>query len=164
MKFRSYLIAGAAAVGMALPTMAGAQTLAQVTTDLNLRAGPGPGHGVITSMPRGAQVHVHQCPGSWCQVTYGGTTGWASHRYLSGAVAMHQPRVYSAPQPSVTFGLNIGPRYRDVSPRYRHGSRFDRRSMRAGWYDDHYYDGRRWYYDRRWHDRPRAGFSFSFGN
>jgi uncharacterized protein YraI len=163
MKLRSYLVAGATAIGMALPTIAAAQTLAQVTTDLNLRTGPGSNHAVIGAMPRGAQVHVHQCPGSWCQVTYGGTTGWASQRYLSTGVAM-QPRIYAAPQPQVRFGLNIGPSYRDVGPRYRYGSRYDRRSMRAGWYDDHYYDGRRWYYDGGWYDRPRTGFSFSFGN
>jgi hypothetical protein len=166
MNLRNYLIAGAAAVGLALPTTAGAQTIAQVTTDLNLRAGPGTNHGVITSMPRGAQVQVHQCPTSWCQVSYGGVTGWASHSYLAAGVAM-QPRTRTyavAPQPQVRFGIDVGPRYRDFGPRHRYGSRFEaRRHFRRGWYDDHYYDGRRWYYDDDWHARPRSGFSFSFG-
>lgn len=156
MNFRNYLIAGAAAIGMALPTVAAAQQLAQVTTQLNLRAGPGTNYAVIGTMPRGAQVHVHQCPSSWCQVSYGRTTGWASHRYLSGGVAM-QPRTYAvAPQPRVTLGFNLGTRY--ATPAYRYGSRH----YRPGWYDDHYYDGRRWYYDDDWHPRPRSGFSFSF--
>lgn len=159
MKLRNYLIAGAAAAGLALPTVAAAQTLAQVTTDLNLRAGPGTNHAAIGVMPRGAQVQIHQCPGSWCQVSYGGTTGWASQRYLStGFAAQPRTRTYAvAPQPRVTFGFDVG-------PRYRYGSRYHRRHFHPGWYDDHYYDGRRWYYDDAWHARPRTGFSFSFGS
>lgn len=159
MAFRTLLVAGAAAVGLALPASANAQALAQATTDLHLRAGPGTNYAVIGTMPRGAQVQVHQCPGSWCQVSYGGATGWASHRYLGGAVAMQQPRIYAAPQPSVTFGLEVGPR-RYAAP-YRYDPRWH--SVRPGWYDDFYWSGQRWYYDDDWHYRPRSGFSITFG-
>ncbi|HEX2257577.1 MAG TPA: SH3 domain-containing protein [Afifellaceae bacterium] len=160
MSFRNTLIAGAAAIGMAMSAPAAAQQLAQVTTDLNLRAAPG--GQIITAMPRGSQVHIHQCPSSWCQVTYGNVTGWASQRYLSTGVALQpRPRTYASAQPSVSFGIEVGPRYRDRGPRHRYGSQYHRWS--PGWYDDHYYDGRRWYYDDRWYDRPRTGFSFSFG-
>lgn len=158
MSLRNYFVAGAAAIAMALPTMAAAQQLAQTTSDLNLRTQPG--GQVITAMPRGSQVYIHQCPGSWCQVTYGNTTGWAFQRYLSTGVAM-QPRTRTyAAEPRFSFGVEVGPRYRDRGPR-RYGSRYHRWS--PGWYDDHYYDGRRWYYDGDWYDRPQAGFSFSFG-
>jgi uncharacterized protein YraI len=112
---------------------------------------------VITSMPRGAQVQVHQCPTSWCQVSYGGATGWASHRYLSTGVAV-QPRTRTyavAPQPQVRFGIDVGPRYRDFGPRHRYGSRYDRRHFRSGRFDNRY--------DDRYYDRRGSGFSFSFG-
>jgi len=166
MNLRSYLIAGAAAIGMALPTAAAAQALAQVTTDLNLRSGPGTNHGIITAMPRGAQVAVHQCPGSWCQVTYGGVTGWASHRYLSGAVAM-QPRTRTyavTPEPRVRFGFGVGPRYRDYGPRYRYGSRYHGRNAPPGWHDDGVFGDRSWYYDDDRDIGPSTGFSLRFGS
>jgi uncharacterized protein YraI len=174
MTLRNYLIAGAAAIGMALPSAAAAQDLGIgfTTTDLNLRAGPGTNHGVITSMPRGSQVHIHQCPGNWCQLTYAGTTGWASHRYLSADVAM-QPRTFAAaPQPRVTFGVDVGPRRhfaplprRHVSPIFPHHHPVGWwRTAHPGWYGDVYYDGRRWWHDDVWYDRPRVGFGITFGN
>ena len=160
MSLRKLVLAGAAAVGVALPSLASAQMLAQVSTDLNLRAGPGTGYPVITTMPRGAQVHVHQCPTSWCQVSYGGTTGWASHRHLTSGVAL-QPRTYAvAPEPRVAFGLAVGPRYR-YAPPYPYDPRWH--SIGPGWYDDVYWDGRRWYYEDDWHYRPRSSFSITFG-
>jgi uncharacterized protein YraI len=43
---------------------------ALVTTDLNLRRGPGTGYRVITAMPNGAIVDVHGCVRGyrWCRV------------------------------------------------------------------------------------------------
>ncbi|ESW60203.1 MAG: hypothetical protein Q27BPR15_13285 [Rhodobacter sp. CACIA14H1] len=71
------LLAGAAAH---------AQT-AEVTawTDLNLRAGPGPGYPILTVIPAQAPVTLRGCLAqqSWCQVDYGGQQGWASGDYLT---------------------------------------------------------------------------------
>lgn len=56
----------------------------RVNTGLNLRTGPG--GGIITEIPRGAQVSVLQVSNGWAQVrTSGGQTGWVSYSYLSAS-------------------------------------------------------------------------------
>ncbi|MFT0861186.1 SH3 domain-containing protein, partial [Ancylobacter sp. G4_0304] len=52
---------------------------AVVTTDLNVRSGPGTGYAVIGSLRAGQSVNVDSCTGSWCRVA----GGFASARYLS---------------------------------------------------------------------------------
>ncbi|MGE3797622.1 MAG: SH3 domain-containing protein, partial [Thermomicrobiales bacterium] len=50
---------------------------------LNLRSGPGSSYGVILVMPGNATVTlVGLTQNSYVQVTYNGTTGWASSQYL----------------------------------------------------------------------------------
>lgn len=52
-------------------------------TSLNLRSGPSTSYAVLKSMPNGATVTVVSGPSNgWYQVTYQGTTGWASAMYL----------------------------------------------------------------------------------
>lgn len=64
-----------------LPTGTGKGT---TTTRLNLRSGAGTNFGVLLVMPAGASVTVVSGPtGGWCQVTYQGTTGFASAQYLT---------------------------------------------------------------------------------
>lgn len=84
MPLRRLLLAGTAAVGLALPTLSEAQGPARTVADLNLRTGPGTNHPQITVIPRGAPVHVHGCQldVTWCELTFGGVTGWASADYL----------------------------------------------------------------------------------
>jgi uncharacterized protein YraI len=98
----------------------GAANAAVVTGDLNLRSGPGTGYRVIDTMPAGSYVDVVGCTGSWCQVQFGGITGYASASYLGGgdsyaaAPVYVEPPVYSAPYyagPAVGFGFGFGPRY-----------------------------------------------------
>lgn len=52
--------------------------------DLHLRAAPGVGSAVITTMPAFAHVRVGRCvrDGTWCRVRYRGMAGWASAAYL----------------------------------------------------------------------------------
>lgn len=56
-----------------------------VTTNLNLRTGPGTRYPTITGIPNRAGVDVRGCTRgyNWCQVAYRGVTGWASSRYLA---------------------------------------------------------------------------------
>lgn len=70
----SLLASGAA---YAMPTTA--------TTDLNLRAGPGPNYVVTDVIPAEATVEVAGCieAANWCQVTYDGRTGWSYGDYLA---------------------------------------------------------------------------------
>lgn len=76
----------ASALTLAFAGSAAAEMSARATTDLNLRAGPGPGHEVVGVIPADAQVTLVGCiEGSqWCRVTYDGTEAWAFSAYLTG--------------------------------------------------------------------------------
>lgn len=79
------LTLSAAALCVAATPMLAAQATA--TTDLNLRAGPGPEFEVIGVIAGMDQAEVEGCmaDGAWCEVTYDGKTGWAHRGYLSGS-------------------------------------------------------------------------------
>lgn len=136
MSLRTFLIAGAAAAALSVPTGAAAQSMSTVISDLNLRAGPGSGHARIVVMPAGVPVSLHHCSGGWCQVTYAGYTGWASQRYLSISVAV-------APQP--TPGWTAGP----VG-----GFEFHAGALPPSYWDD----DRELYWDDYWDDWSRPGW------
>lgn len=122
---------------------------AEVTTDLNMRTGPGTNFGVVTVVPEGDEVDIINCQGSWCRVRYGGRTGWVSAAYLGDTTVAAAPRrrviveeepIYAAPP--VVFGAPLGfgafygydrpRRYyqgRYYGPRYDRG--YDRRAYRG---------------------------------
>lgn len=70
----------------ALASPAVGEGMAQTTSDLNLRAGPGTEHNVVAVMPEGAEVEMQQCQPGWCEVTYAGTTGYAAEEYLDAGM------------------------------------------------------------------------------
>lgn len=55
------------------------------TTDLNMRAGPGPNYAVVDVIPGQAAVDVSGCIAAvnWCQVSYDGRIGWSYGAYLT---------------------------------------------------------------------------------
>ena len=67
------------------PAAAVAQTVGTVTTDLNLREGPGGNYKIIETIPAGGAVSIDGCvvDASWCQVTVDGTTGFVASQYLT---------------------------------------------------------------------------------
>jgi uncharacterized protein YraI len=79
---RFVLGATTALVALAIPGVALAAS-ATVTTDLNVRAGPGPQFEVVGVLPADQTVEVTGCiEGSlWCQVA--GESGWVYSEYLS---------------------------------------------------------------------------------
>lgn len=83
---KGFLIAGVSA--LAFSGAAYAQTTASATTDLNLRAGPGPNYEVIGLIDAEGAVDIQRCldTGAWCEVTYDGTEGWAYAEYLTATV------------------------------------------------------------------------------
>lgn len=89
---------------LALSTGLAAAAPAVVQNDLNLRAGPGTDYEVIAAMPAGANVDVMGCQASWCQVAFGGTTGFASRAYLG-----------------LGGGVAVGPAYRSSGATYAYG-------------------------------------------
>ncbi|MBS1167511.1 MAG: bacterial domain protein [Proteobacteria bacterium] len=114
-----------AAATVAAPAVASASP-AQVTANVNLRAGPGTQYYPIVVLPAGAPVELYGCLQgyTWCDVSYGRERGWVSSRYLSTFYSgpVYRPRPYRS-VPSLTFNF--------------------------GYWDNHYAD-RSWY-----HNRPR---------
>ncbi len=57
---------------------------ATVTTDLNLRSGPGIGHPIVLVMPAGSTVTITgESTDGFAPVAFQGTYGWASETYLA---------------------------------------------------------------------------------
>lgn len=75
-----------------------------VTSNVNVRSGPGTGYGVVDTLRRGQSVDVQQCQGSWCYVAKPGPDGWVAANYLSAGGQPVNPG-----QPGLSFGFNIGP-------------------------------------------------------
>ncbi len=75
----------AVAISLAMATTSAYAASAMVTTDLNLRAGPGTGYARIAAMPGGSIVDVRGCTRgySWCRVYWRGYEGWAASSYLA---------------------------------------------------------------------------------
>lgn len=76
-----------------------------MTSNVNVRSGPGTNYAVVDTVRRNQQVDVQQCQGSWCYIAKPGPDGWVSAQYLAA--------VGGAPvnptQPGISFGFNIGP-------------------------------------------------------
>lgn len=94
------LVGPALAAGLMAATAANAQSAAGqgavASTDLNMRAGPGPEYPVVGGIQAGDPgVQIIGCTqsGLWCDVTYDGDRGWAYARYLSVDVGGQQVSV-----------------------------------------------------------------------
>ena len=130
----------AAGVALLLSVGAAAAAPATVSTDLNMRSGPGTQYGVVATIPAGATVDVGGCTGSWCQVNFDGTSGYASASYLSGGAAA-TPSVGVAVAPGYVYdddyydyGYTYGPSFGFYAgPRYRHGWRGHWQQRPGGW-------------------------------
>lgn len=141
----------AAIVAVGVLAAGGAQAAnAIVTADLNVRTGPGTGYGTIGSIPNRAPVTVHGCATgySWCQVSYGGLSGWASSRYLAMREGSAQSDDFGRNAALIGIpliaGVAIGAALNDRDDHWhrRHWHRRD-------------WEHRRWHHrDRHW-DRPR---------
>jgi len=75
-----------------------------ITTNVNVRSGPGTNYQVLDTARRGSQVDVQRCQGSWCYVVRPGPDGWVSANYLSAGGNPVNPR-----QPGLSFGFSVGP-------------------------------------------------------
>jgi uncharacterized protein YraI len=80
------LVAGVSALAavIAAPSMAMALQAVAVT-DLNMRAGPGSHHPIVTTIQSNGQVEIIGCleEGRWCQVNWQGHQGWSYSEYLA---------------------------------------------------------------------------------
>ena len=76
-----------------------------ITSNVNVRQGPGTNYAVVDTARSGTTVDVQQCQGSWCFVAKPGPDGWVSSSYLrAGGGAPVNPQ-----QPGLSFGFSTGP-------------------------------------------------------
>ncbi|WP_172123768.1 MULTISPECIES: SH3 domain-containing protein [unclassified Devosia] len=75
-----------------------------VTSNINVRSGPGGNYGVVDTVRAGTNVDVQQCEGSWCYIAKPGPDGWVSAQYLSAG-----GRPVNSGQPGLSFGFSTGP-------------------------------------------------------
>lgn len=89
------LIASTAAAAL-IGGSAAAATSAFATTDLNLRAGPGPQHEIIGVIGGEEEASVEGClaEADWCKVSHDGQEGWAYGEYLAHSLEQPVP-IYS---------------------------------------------------------------------
>jgi Bacterial SH3 domain len=139
---------------LALSTGFAAAAPAVVQNDLNLRAGPGTDYEVIAAMPAGTTVNVMGCQASWCQVAFGGTTGFASRAYLGLGGAT----VGAAPIRGEGYAYGgYGPGYGYDEDSYAYGGYgpgYYRGSTYGGSYG--YYEGERRFGNERGFDNGRS--------
>jgi uncharacterized protein YraI len=81
-----FLVSAAAGALLAMTGAAFAQSAVVATTDLNVRAGPGPQHQVLGVLGAGQSVNLDGCLQSrkWCVVAFDGGQGWVYSDYLTG--------------------------------------------------------------------------------
>ncbi|GAA4228013.1 DUF1236 domain-containing protein [Sagittula sp. NFXS13] len=89
--YKNLTLATALTAVSAMPLMAA--VTAATTTELNLRAAPGPQAEVVAVMPQDATVDIAGCTSTdWCKVSFDGTEGWAYSPYLINTT-MPEPTV-----------------------------------------------------------------------
>ena len=91
----------ATAVGVFLPAAQAAP--GTVTSNVNVRSGPGTNYQVVDPVRRGQSVDVQNCQGSWCYIVKPGPDGWVSAQYLSAPGG--QP--VNPSQPGLSFGIQV---------------------------------------------------------
>lgn len=76
-----------------------------ITSNVNVRQGPGTNFAVVDTVRRGTTVDVQQCQGTWCYIVKPGPDGWVSGNYLSAAGGGS----VNPQQPGISFGFSTGP-------------------------------------------------------
>lgn len=82
----------------------------QMTTTVNLymRTGPGTSYSSIRIIPSGAKVTAYETRDGWIKVSYGGSTGWSSGKYLKAVTATAPPAAeVSTSYMKTTVNLNM---------------------------------------------------------
>ena len=72
-----------------------------VTSDLNVRTGPGTQHPSVGVIRGGSTAEVGRCFDGWCEIAWGPLRGFSSQAYLDGGGPQYAPPPppYYAPRP-----------------------------------------------------------------
>jgi uncharacterized protein YraI len=105
LNFVTGIAVAAAAVVVFMP---GAQAApGTVTTNVNVRSGPGTNYGVVSVALQGQRVDVQQCERSWCYISAGRVSGWVSQQYLQATGGGNTPNRPGSNQPGFNFDIDI---------------------------------------------------------
>ncbi len=74
-----------------------------VTSNVNVRSGPGTNYAVVTAITSGTRVDVQRCDRGFCQIEARRISGWVSAQYLSAGGRPVNPN-----NPGLSFGFNVG--------------------------------------------------------
>ena len=81
---------------------------ATASATVNVRSGPDGTYGVVGQLQAGEAVDISKCQGTFCYISFGGTSGWVSASYLTRdsvtkpAIMSPTPQVAAAPLPRIT--------------------------------------------------------------
>src|SRR5262245_7395114 len=102
---KTKLYVPAAAAGLLAMSGAAFAATATATTDLNIRAGPGPSHQVIGVLGAGQSIDITGCiQGSkWCTIATSGGQGWVYSDYLTASFGGRQMVLTERPAQSVAI-------------------------------------------------------------
>lgn len=102
MAIRALILAVSLVFGVA--GTAAAQTSTRVTTDLNMRSGPGTEFPVLRVIPRNSPVRVIACNAqvTWCNINFV-TSGWVSANFLAPRPGTPVPLPTPVPPPPPLF-------------------------------------------------------------
>lgn len=130
-----------AALAMMLLSVATAKAeIAVVSTDLNLRGGPGIEYPIVVTMHGGSTADVRECYDGWCRVLWRGYEGFASEAYLDfGGYGRGYAYGYVTPRPPV---VAVRP-YFDYGPRVYHRGYHKKRYVKRRHYNKRHYKNRR---------------------
>jgi uncharacterized protein YraI len=100
-----------------------------VTSDLNVRTGPGTQHPSVGVIRGGSTAEVGRCFQGWCEIAWGHLRGFSSQAYLDGQGPAYvqpapPPPVYYAPRPYYGPAPYYGPGPYYYGPRYRYWRRW----------------------------------------
>lgn len=152
------------AAGAALLLSAGSALAVPATAEsnVNVRSGPGTDYPVVGALSAGESVDAGNCSGSWCQVRFGGGSGFVSRNYLAmgeGGVVAPGPAVAATPyvyddgyydDGFYDYGYSYGPSFGFYAgPRYRNGWR-----GRPGWNGGNWAGRGNWQGRGNWAGRP----------
>ncbi|UHD46403.1 SH3 domain-containing protein [Aureimonas altamirensis] len=79
------------------PNRSGEYEQAYVTSNVNVRSGPGQNNRVVNRLRRGDFVNVGECRSTWCFVDVFGGNGWVSGRFIGRGENPYQSRGPAGP-------------------------------------------------------------------
>lgn len=99
-----------------LPTYAFAAP-AIVTSNVNVRSGPGVNYMRLATLPAGIRVDAGPCRGTWCQIRVGRNIGWVASRLLNFRGFTRGP-VYPRSSTTVIIGGGLAEQWNEVPNPY----------------------------------------------